>query len=143
MVSSDPMLCKGHGLNLVLGHVGTTAAEYTAQALPGCICEALRNLTSLQDGLDPNNNGGYQDRISRLLHDEIEKFDRGIGEAVLALCKKPKKLTEAQARDLIQAHSEVLSRAYHGTTLTIALVNRAQDAMWLAGVGDSTVGEWK
>jgi pyruvate dehydrogenase phosphatase len=77
-----------------------------------------------------------------LLVEEIEKFDREIGEAVLALCKKPTKLTERQAQDLVQKHSEVLSRAYHGTTLTVALVNRTQKAMWLAGVGDSTVGKY-
>ena len=119
------------------GHCGTTAAEYTARALPRRICTALYNLT---DSLDPKNEG-YQARISALLLEEIENFDKEIGEAVLALCKKPEKLTESQALDLVQKNSEVLSRAYHGTTLTIALVNRTQEAMWLAGVGDSTVGK--
>jgi pyruvate dehydrogenase phosphatase len=98
----------------------------------------LRSHTPLPDSL---NDQSYQARISTLLVEEIEKFDREIGEAVLALCEKPTKLTERQARDLVQNHSEVLSRAYHGTTLTVALVNRTQEAMWLAGVGDSTVGE--
>jgi pyruvate dehydrogenase phosphatase len=124
-----------------LGHCGTTAAEYTAQALPGRIYAALRSHTPLPDRLDPNGDQGYQSRISALLLEEIEKFDREIGEAVLALCKKPMKLTERQAQNLVQKHSEVLGRAYHGTTLTVALVNCTQEAMWLAGVGDSTVGE--
>ena len=129
-------------LILCSGHVGTAAAEYTARALPGRICAALHDIIPLRDGLDPQNDQSYQESISALLRDEIEKFDKEIGEAVIALCKKPKKLSEAEARDLVEKHSEVLSRAYHGTTLTLALVNRAQEAMWLAGVGDSTVGEW-
>jgi pyruvate dehydrogenase phosphatase len=98
-------------------------------------------LSALLDRLDPDKNQNYQTLISALLLEEIEKFDRQIGEAVITLCKKPKKLTEGQAQELVQKHSEVLSRAYHGTTLTIALVNRSQEAMWLAGVGDSTVGK--
>jgi len=79
--------------------------------------------------------------ISALLSEEIEKFDREIGKAVTALCKDPRKLTEAQARLLIEKHAETLSRAYHGTTLTIALTNLTREDLWVAGVGDSTVGE--
>lgn len=124
------MQCKGHG--------GTSTAEYTAQVLPGRI---WAELSTLPDRLDPDKDQNYQTLIPALLLEEIEKFDRQIGEAVIALCKKPKKITEGQARELVQKHSEVLSRAYHGTTLTIALVNRSQEAMWLAGVGDSTVGK--
>jgi pyruvate dehydrogenase phosphatase len=127
------------------GHCGTITAEYTAWALPERICAALGTLNPLPNRPDLNNDQDYQGRISTLLSEEIEKFDREIGEAVIALCnfKKPMKLTEAQARDLVQKHSEVLSRAYHGTTITIALLNRTQEAVWLAGVGDSTVGEYK
>ena len=124
------MQCQGHG--------GTSTAEYTARVLPGRI---WAELSALPDRLDRDKDPNYRTLISTLLLEEIEKFDRQIGEAVIKLCKKPKKLTEGQARELVQKHSEVLSRAYHGTTLTIALVNRSQEAMWLAGVGDSTVGE--
>jgi hypothetical protein len=75
--------------------------------------------------------------------EEIEKFGKEIGEAVIALCKDPRKLIEARGRDLIRQHSEVFCNAYHGTTLSITLVNRTQEAMWLAGVGDSTVLEYE
>ena len=78
---------------------------------------------------------------SALLSEEIEKFDWEIGEAVTTLCKDPRKLSEANARLLIETHSEVLSWAYHGTTLTVALINNTQEDLWVANVGDSTVGE--
>ena len=77
-----------------------------------------------------------------LLLEEIETFYREISKAVIALCKKPNKLTKVQARDIVENHSEVLGRAYHGTTLTLALANHTQEDLWLAGVGDSTVGEF-
>jgi pyruvate dehydrogenase phosphatase len=128
---------------LCSGHCGTITAEYTAQALPERIHAALGTLNPLPNRLDLKNDQDYRGRISTLLSEQIEKFDREIGEAVIALCKKPTKLTEAQARDLVQKHSEVLSRAYHGTTITIVLLNRTQEAVWLAGVGDSTVGEYQ
>ena len=128
---------------LCSGHCGTITAEYTAWALPERICGALGTINPPPNRLDLNNDQDYRGRISTLLSEEIEKFDREIGEAVIALCKKPTKLTEAQARDLVRKHSEVLSRAYHGTTITIALLNRTQETVWLAGVGDSTVGEYE
>ena len=115
-------------------------AEYTARTIPGCICAVLYNHALLL-GTDSINNK-YHERISALLLEEIETFDREIGEAVIALCKKPKKLTEGQARDIVEKHSEVLGRAYHGTTLALALVNRTREDLWVAGVGDSTVGEF-
>jgi len=87
-------------------------------------------------------NDKYHERISAVLLEEIETFDREIGGAVIALCKKPKKLNETQARDIVEKHSEVLGRAYHGTTLTLALANRNRGDLWVAGVGDSTVGEF-
>ena len=109
--------------------------------MPGRIYAALQALNPPLDELDPNVNEQYQANISALLGEEIERLDKEIGEAVTALCKDPRKLTEAQARLMIEKHREALSRAYHGTTLTIALINRARESLWVAGVGDSTVGE--
>jgi hypothetical protein len=85
------------------------------QALTGRVCAALRSYTPLPDRLNLNNDQGYQMMISMLLVEEIKEFDREIVEAVLALCKKPMKLTETQAQDLVQNHSKVLSQAYHST----------------------------
>jgi serine/threonine protein phosphatase PrpC len=121
------------------GHGGIETAEFTARSLPGHIYAALQALNLLPDGFDPKGNHEYHARISALLN-EIEKFDREIGEAVTALCKDPRKVTEANARLLIETHSEVLSRAYHGTTLTVALINNTQEDLWVANIGDSTVG---
>jgi pyruvate dehydrogenase phosphatase len=124
------------------GHGGIETPEYTAQYLPGRIHAALQTLCSSTDGLDPNVKEQFQESISALLSDEIERFDREIGEAVTALCKDPRMLTEAQARLLVEKHAETLSRAYHGTTLTVALTNITREALWVAGVGDSTVCEY-
>ena len=122
------------------GHGGIETAEFTARSLPGHIYTVLQALNLLPDGFDPKGNHEYHDRISALLSEEIEKFDRDIGEVVTALCKDPRKLTEANAQLLIETHSEVLGRAYHGTTLTVALINNTQEDLWVANIGDSTVG---
>ena len=110
--------------------------------MPGRIHAALQTLCSPTDGLDPNVKEQFQESISALLSEEIERFDREIGEAVTILCKDPRKLTGAQARLLIEKHAETLSRAYHGTTLTVALINLTREGLWVAGVGDSTVCEY-
>jgi pyruvate dehydrogenase phosphatase len=124
------------------GHGGTETPEFTIQYLPGRIHAALQTLCSPTDGLDTNFKEQFQESISALISEEIERFDREIGEAVTILCKDPRKLTEAQARLLIEKHAETLSRAYHGTTLTVALINLTREGLWVAGVGDSTVCEY-
>jgi pyruvate dehydrogenase phosphatase len=120
------------------GHGGTTTSEYTSQALPGRIQFALRLFSRKAD--QPYGKK-YQEGLSALLSKEIENFDRDIGEAVKRRCRKPQDLTGDQAHLLIQQHSDILSRAYHGTTLIAALVNRTQESLWVAGVGDSTAGK--
>ncbi|KIM75627.1 hypothetical protein PILCRDRAFT_13408 [Piloderma croceum F 1598] len=124
-------VCDGHG--------GTETPKYTVQYLPGRIHAALQTLCSPTDGLDPNVKEQFQESISALLSEEIERFDREIGEAVTTLCKDPRKLMEAQARLLVEKHAETLSRAYHGTTLTFALINLTREGLWVAWVGDLTV----
>jgi hypothetical protein len=62
------------------GHGGTSTAEYTARTLSGCICAALRNLT-----LQPGTDSIEDKKISVLLIEEFKKFDREIGEAVIAI----------------------------------------------------------
>src|SRR5258708_38711626 len=109
------------------GHGGTETPEYTAQYLPGRIHAALQTLCSQTDGLGPSVKEQFQECILALLGEEIERFDREIGEAVTAICKDPRKLTEAKARLLIEKNVEILSRAYHGTTLTVALTNLTRD----------------
>ena len=76
-----------------------------------------------------------------MLETEIKTFDKSIGQAVKKLCPNPAGLEEAQARALVEEHSEVLQRAWSGTTLAACLVNITHRFMWAFGVGDSTVGE--
>lgn len=59
-----------------------------------------------------------------------------IGKAVTTLWKDPRKLAEAQAHFLIEKHAEILSHAYHGTTLTLS-------GVWVAGVSDLTMGDYR
>ncbi len=79
--------------------------------------------------------------MTKLIQKEIMKFDNDLGDAVRNICPRPEELTEQQARRLIAEHQEVLERAFHGTTMALALINVDQRFMWAAGVGDSTVGE--
>jgi hypothetical protein len=74
------------------------AAEYTAQALPGRICAALRSHTPLPDRPNLNDDQGYQAMISTLLVEEIEKFDREIGEAVSRFAKNRRSLRKGKLK---------------------------------------------
>ncbi|ETW76513.1 hypothetical protein HETIRDRAFT_389539 [Heterobasidion irregulare TC 32-1] len=122
------------------GHGGTAAVQHAANILPARIRTALHLLIQhhLRGRLDRNNSGNGT-LVSMMLREEIEKFDRSIGEAVKSICPKPYRLTEDAARALIQEHMEVLQRAHSGTTLAAVLVNVSEQLMWAVGVGDSTV----
>ncbi|KAI0359999.1 protein serine/threonine phosphatase 2C [Trametes cingulata] len=124
------------------GHFGTVTAEYTAKTLPTQLRRSLRSLLQhdLQKKLDRTNINQYQSEITVLLKREIEAFDEAIGGALQSICPKPEQLTEEEARRLIEDHGDVVSRAFEGTTLALALINVDQRFMWAAGVGDSTVG---
>ena len=82
----------------------------------------------------------YTGEITNILMQTILKFDKDIGKAVKAVCRDPHTLTDAQAYRIVQEHSDVLRRAYYGTTLVGALVNQSQQAVWVVNLGDSTVG---
>jgi hypothetical protein len=58
------------------GHGGIETAKFTARSLPKHIYAALQVLNLLSDRSDPKGNREYHDRISALLSEEIEKFDR-------------------------------------------------------------------
>lgn len=125
----------------ILGHGGTATAEYTASKLPKRIRHALLDLIRAHDGLDRENVEQADISVSKMLQTEIRTFDKSIGQAVKKLCSNPAELTEEQARALVAEHSEVLQRAWCGTTLAAALINVTHRFMWAIGVGDSTVGE--
>lgn len=91
--------------------------------------------------LDRTNVHAVQAKFTAILKEQIELFDREIGETMQQICPKPENLTEEQARHLLEHHKEAIDCAFEGTTLALALVNVDQHFMWAAGVGDSTVGE--
>lgn len=91
--------------------------------------------------LDRTNIHEFGARFTAALKEHIENVDGEIGEALQEICPNPEDLTEADARELIERHMDVVVRAFQGTTLALALVNLDQRFMWAGGVGDSTVGE--
>lgn len=91
--------------------------------------------------LDRTNVHAVQAKFTAILKEQIELFDREIGETLQQICPAPENLTEEQARHLVEHHKEAIDCAFEGTTLALALVNVDQRFMWAAGVGDSTVGE--
>lgn len=116
----------------MIGHGGTSTSELTALSLPKRLRAALERRGVLE-----------AEEISTLLKSEIERFDNDIGEAVKVLCRaNPSwKENEGAAAKLVNDHKDTFYPAYHGTTLTIALLDQSDYRLWLAGVGDSTVGE--
>ncbi|KAI0368700.1 protein serine/threonine phosphatase 2C [Pilatotrama ljubarskyi] len=123
------------------GHMGSTAADYTSKVLPTIIRRKLRAFIHSKGGrLDRQNVAEHEHEVTVLLKDVIERFDRSIGEAVVNICPRPWELTEEESRRLALEHTEVLERAFTGTTLSLALINIDQRFMWAAGVGDSSVG---
>lgn len=129
---------------LLSGHLGSTAAEYTSQTLPDAIYGRLWEFVqSIGGRLDRSNIATHQAQLTKLLKDEIEAFDKAIGDAVREICPRPEDLTEEQARRLIDKHKDILERAFYGTTMVFALINPDERFMWAAGVGDSSVGEYR
>ncbi|KAI0671494.1 protein serine/threonine phosphatase 2C [Trametes maxima] len=123
------------------GHFGPVTVEHTATTLPTQIRRKLRAFIKhkLQGKLDRTNVHECKSMISELLRREIEDFDKALGDAVRQICPKPEELNEGQARELIQQHTDVLKRAFEGTTLALGLINIDQRFMWAAGVGDSSI----
>ncbi|EIW57426.1 protein serine/threonine phosphatase 2C [Trametes versicolor FP-101664 SS1] len=123
------------------GHLGPTAADFTSQTLPDAIYGRLWEFVqSIGGRLDRSNIATHQAQMTKLLKDEIEAFDKAIGDAVREICPRPEDLTEEQARRLIDKHKDILERAFYGTTMAFALINPDERFMWAAGVGDSSVG---
>ncbi|PBK90488.1 hypothetical protein ARMGADRAFT_1054450 [Armillaria gallica] len=111
---------------------GDCTAEYSATALPGRIEAELRGVVER-----------YKRRFGRSRETFIKRiyyFDKEIGDAVKELCPDPSLLDDEQARNLIDAHREVFQRAYCGSTLAVALLDNERNHLWIAGLGDSTVG---
>ncbi|KAJ7496077.1 protein serine/threonine phosphatase 2C [Mycena galericulata] len=117
------------------GHGGVNAAEYAVKTLPSSIRTALTVLLQ-EPGADTNT----AQRVSDMLLQEIKSFDHGIVKAVRNLCKSPDTLDDVAAQAIVAANFEVLARAHYGSTLAAALLNESTAQLWVASVGDSTVG---
>ncbi|KAJ7512831.1 hypothetical protein B0H11DRAFT_9857 [Mycena galericulata] len=59
--------------------------------------------------------------IPKILKRLVADFDKSIGRALKYICPVPKSLTEEEARSLIAEHSEIIERAYYGTTFSAAV----------------------
>ncbi|KAJ7446285.1 protein serine/threonine phosphatase 2C [Mycena galericulata] len=118
------------------GHGGVNTAEYAVKTLSSSIRTALTVLLQ-EPGADTNT---ATQRVSDMLLHEIKRFDHGIGKAVRNLCKSPDALDDVAAQAIVAANFEVLARAHYGSTLAAALLNESATQLWVASVGDSTVG---
>ncbi|KAK0481148.1 protein serine/threonine phosphatase 2C [Armillaria luteobubalina] len=112
------------------GHDGDCTAEYSVTMLPGRIEVELRKWSRET----------FTKCVQDILVCQIYYFDKEISNAVKELCPDPSLLDDEQAHDLVDAHRDVFERAYHGSTLAVALVDNEHNDLWVAGLGDSTVG---
>ncbi|KAI0368705.1 protein serine/threonine phosphatase 2C [Pilatotrama ljubarskyi] len=123
------------------GHSGSRAAHYASEMLPTLIRRKLRTfINSVGGKLDRDNIAQNEPKVTSLLKREVQKFDKSIGDALQQICPRPWELTEDEARRLIEEHSEVIERAFSGTTVALAIINLNERFMWAVGLGDSTVG---
>ncbi|KAJ7497505.1 protein serine/threonine phosphatase 2C [Mycena latifolia] len=118
------------------GHGGTDLAEYAAQLLATQIQAALTVLLEAP-GFCPEK---AVESISDMLSQQINRFDRDIGQAVRNLCDNPDELDATAAQTIVDANFEVLARAHYGSTLAAALIDENGTKIWVASVGDSTAG---
>ncbi|KAG7439669.1 protein serine/threonine phosphatase 2C [Guyanagaster necrorhizus] len=119
------------------GHGGNFTAEYSAATLPGRIEEELRGVVERYKGRSQKR---YTKRVQEILSRQIYYFDKGLGDAIKELCPDPSLLDDEQARNLVNANKDVFQRALSGSTLAIALLDNERNHLWVAGLGDSTVG---
>ncbi|KAJ2974928.1 hypothetical protein NUW54_g11814 [Trametes sanguinea] len=123
------------------GHLGPATADYASKALPAAIyrrfCTFVR---SIGGRLDRSNLHANQQHVTDILKDEVNEFDKGIGDALQSICPCPWELDEQAARQLISQHPEIVKRAFGGTTVAMTLINLEERFMWTVGVGDSSVG---
>ncbi|KAK0488225.1 hypothetical protein EDD18DRAFT_1081753, partial [Armillaria luteobubalina] len=119
------------------GHGGAFTAEHAAANLPRLIEEELRDVL---EECQRRSRNTLIDKVKKLLRQKIEDFDENIGDAVLNLCSDPSALSYPDAQDLVDANRDVFQRAFSGSTLALALIDEERNNMWVAGLGDSTVG---
>ncbi|KAK0209516.1 protein serine/threonine phosphatase 2C [Armillaria fumosa] len=119
------------------GHGGDCTAEYSATTLPGRIEAELRGVV---ERYKRRSRETFTKRVQDILVRQIYYFDKEIGDAVRELCPDPSLLDDEQARNLVDTHKDVFERAYCGSTLAVALVDNEHNDLWIAGLGDSTVG---
>ncbi|SJL13971.1 uncharacterized protein ARMOST_17423 [Armillaria ostoyae] len=106
------------------GHGGDYTAEYGAASLPERIEKELRKvLPECQN----RSRKALIRRINELLFWRIYFLDREIGDAVQNLCPGPSLLDDEEAQVLVDANKDIFLRAFSGTTLAVALLDKEQD----------------
>ncbi|KAI0326613.1 protein serine/threonine phosphatase 2C [Cubamyces sp. BRFM 1775] len=128
-------------LALCDGNHGHLVADYVTEELPGRIRQRLETLIkkSLGGFLDCVNVEEADPAVRSMLKEAVLELDEALANAVRDICPNPQDLTEDDARSLGCEHQDVLKRAVHGTTLTMALIAPDDRLMWALGVGNSTI----
>ncbi|PBK62466.1 hypothetical protein ARMSODRAFT_1024878 [Armillaria solidipes] len=119
------------------GHGGDCTAEYSAATLSGRIEAELRGVV---ERYKRRSQETFTKRVQDILCRQIYYFDKEIGDAVKELCPVPSLLDDEQARILVDAHRDVFQRAYCGSTLAVALLDNERNHLWIARLGNSTIG---
>lgn len=134
----------------VTGYGGPDTTHFVADALPQRLLPALARTIRKHCGglLDRKNceEASPGPHIVDMLRTQIVDLDYSLMGAVQRACPKPKHLSdEASAKELIREHmgTGVFARAAQGSTLAMAIVaiDDSDRFMWVAGVGNSTIGE--
>ncbi|KAG5635540.1 hypothetical protein H0H81_010938 [Sphagnurus paluster] len=128
---SDPWIF----LAVLDGHGGCETVDYVQNNLPTYLQSALHAKLTCSEKWSP-------DEISNILRVRLERFDRGIGNAVKTLIPKPEELEESAIQTLVEMDetgSQILRRANAGTTLAAVLIDGNKNHLWAIGLGDSSI----
>ncbi|KAH9899846.1 protein serine/threonine phosphatase 2C [Cubamyces lactineus] len=128
-------ICSGHGGSAV-------TAEHTITRLPKRLKKDIHYFMEhvLNGSGDRETMLSKADVMLHVLRCDARRIDEKLGEAVKKLCPAPESLTDTESEALVDAHRDVIRKAYYGTTLVAAIVNVTNRCIWTLGVGDSTVG---
>ena len=122
--------------------------EHVAHHLPVIVREVLeRDMVHVHNTkIDPSH-------VASILKRAFAEFDSAIAGDVLELfpggLSGIEKLTDAQIQCVINDYDNGLEnyrkvqRNMHGTTALVALVDPAQEHLWIASLGDCQAGTWR
>lgn len=128
------------------GYGGSDTSSFLADALPHRIRPALEQVIRRHCSglLNRTNCEQASPEIIAMLKRQVVDLDNSLLGAAIRACPNPRKINNKwDAEKLIRddLSTGVLARAAQGSTLAMALIAIDDHFMWVAGVGNSTIGE--